>query len=117
MTTYELIFTEKITDDYNRNSDHLLRSYLHFGDRPETAINRVEQRVLELRAFIQSLKINPNRGTRRDDLTIGLRILSDRRRAVIAFLVDDVKNSVTVVSIFFGGEDSDVLLRDNREAT
>jgi hypothetical protein len=46
-----------------------------------------------------------------------LRILSDRRRAVIAFLVDDVKNSVTVVSIFFGGEDYDVLLRDNREAT
>lgn len=47
----------------------------------------------------------PNRGTRRDDVRPGLRITNYKRRTVIAFAVDDAALRVTIIGIYYGGQD------------
>ncbi|KND60571.1 hypothetical protein BVER_05645 [Candidatus Burkholderia verschuerenii] len=55
--------------------------------------------------YCESLQTFPERGARRDDLMPGLRITSYRRRAVIAFLVDAPAQTVSIVGVFYGGQD------------
>ncbi|GJH12725.1 hypothetical protein CBA19CS11_27825 [Caballeronia novacaledonica] len=45
----------------------------------------------------------PQRGVARDDLISGLRITHFRKRAIIAYLVDDA--IVSIVGVFYGGQD------------
>jgi plasmid stabilization system protein ParE len=53
--------------------------------------------------YCATLKIVPHRGTRREDIRLGLRITNFRKNAVIAFAVDDASAVVTVIGIFYGG--------------
>ena len=41
----------------------------------------------------------------RDDIRPGLRITNYRRRAVIAFEVDDTTRTVAILGVFYGGRD------------
>jgi toxin ParE1/3/4 len=59
-------------------------------------IDRLEAACLALERF-------PMRGTRRDDISPGLRILGFERRAAIAFQVD--RDKVEILRIFYGGRD------------
>jgi toxin ParE1/3/4 len=68
-------------------------------DSPANAAHYVEQ--IELHCM--NLSDFPERGTRRDDLKPGLRILGFRRRVNIAFLVFEDK--VEIVRILYGGRD------------
>ena len=56
-------------------------------------------------AYCESLTTFPHRGTRRDDVRPGLRITNYKRRAVIAFEVDDARSTVAVLGVFYGGRD------------
>ncbi|MDR1999390.1 MAG: type II toxin-antitoxin system RelE/ParE family toxin [Frankiaceae bacterium] len=47
----------------------------------------------------------PHRGRSRDDIRPGLRITGYRRRVTIAFTVDDTTAIVTIVGVFYGGQD------------
>jgi toxin ParE1/3/4 len=59
-------------------------------------IERIEAVCLSLETF-------PERGTRRDDIRPGLRIMGFERRVAIVFqIVDD---TVVIVRIFYGGRD------------
>lgn len=58
----------------------------------------------------ESLVTFPQRGQRRDDLMPGLRITHHRRRAVVAFLVDTDAETVSIVGVFYGGQDYETLL-------
>lgn len=51
----------------------------------------------------EALKTFPERGSKRDDLRPGLRLLGFRRRVTIAFVCD--ARQVIVVGIFYGGRD------------
>lgn len=51
----------------------------------------------------------PYRGIARDDVRKGLRITHYRGRAIIAFSVDG--DLVTVLGVFYGGQDYEVLLQ------
>ncbi len=113
MTGYVLTFAPAVVDDFDRISDHLFRSYILFGEPPGSAADHAVLRVGELREFIRSLTATPHGGTRRDDLFTGLRILSDRQRAVIAFTINDVEMTIRILRVFYGGEDYDVLMRDD----
>jgi toxin ParE1/3/4 len=53
----------------------------------------------------------PNRGTRRDDLRPGLRTIGFRRRVTIAFSV--AEEVVTILSVFYGGQDFEAALGDD----
>ncbi len=55
----------------------------------------------------------PQRGARRDDLRPGLRTIGFRRRVTIAFHVES--QTITIVGIFYGGQDIDQALRGKVE--
>lgn len=61
--------------------------------------------------YCESLQTSPHRGTRRDDVRPGLRITNYKGRAVIAF--DVVADTVTIVGVFYGGQDYESALWDD----
>jgi toxin ParE1/3/4 len=65
-------------------------------------IDRIEAACLALETF-------PERGTRRDDIRPGLRVLGFERRATIVFQVR--RAEVVIVRIFYGGRDYEGALR------
>lgn len=54
-------------------------------------------------AYCEGLSTFANRGTRRDDIRAGLRITNYRRRAVIAFSIDEDAGTVAVLGVYYGG--------------
>lgn len=59
--------------------------------------------VEKIEAFCMKLEHFPERGTRRDDLRPGVRILGFRHRISIAFVVLD--DRVEIVRVLYGGRD------------
>jgi toxin ParE1/3/4 len=68
-------------------------------------IDRIEIACMSLATF-------PNRGTKRDDLTPGLRTIAFERRVTIADRV--LKTRVEIVTIAYGGRDFESDLREER---
>jgi toxin ParE1/3/4 len=65
-------------------------------------VERIEATCIELGTF-------PKRGTQRDDIRRGLRVMGFERRATIVFQV--LKAEVVIVRIFYGGRDYERILR------
>jgi len=59
--------------------------------------------VERISAFINRLDLASERGTLRNDLMRGLRIIGFERRVTIAFTVE--QTNVTVLRVFYGGKD------------
>jgi len=53
--------------------------------------------------YCESFTTFPYRGTRRDDLRLGLRTIGFRKRVTIAFDVED--ETITIIGVFYGGQD------------
>lgn len=66
-----------------------------------TAVRYVEGIV----AYCEGFAMFPRRGTRRDDLLPGLRMTNYRKRTLIAFRVDTIAQIVSIVGVFYGGQD------------
>lgn len=58
----------------------------------------------------EGLQHFPHRGTKRDDIRIGLRITNYKKRTVIAFVVEP--EQVSILGIFYGGQDYEAILLD-----
>lgn len=95
MNSYAVVFTP-------RASRHLaaLYRYIEREASPSTATRYTEAIV----AQCTDLSVFPQRGTQRDDLSSGLRVTNYRGRAVIAFKVDDAALRVSIVGVFYGGQ-------------
>ncbi|AYG70262.1 type II toxin-antitoxin system RelE/ParE family toxin (plasmid) [Rhizobium sp. CCGE531] len=68
--------------------------------------------VVGIRQFIAELSTFPKRGTVRDGLIPGLRIIGYRRSVSIAFVVEDAH--VLVLGVFYGGQDITVEALEGR---
>ena len=55
-------------------------------------------------------------GTMRDDIRPGLRTSSYKKRAVIATYVDDETQQITILGVFYGGQDYDTILSGSDNA-
>jgi len=64
-------------------------------------------------AYCESLRSFPHRGTKRDDIRPGLRITNYKKRAVIAFSVDEER--VSIIGVFYGGQDYETVFRNESE--
>ncbi|MBS0431631.1 MAG: type II toxin-antitoxin system RelE/ParE family toxin [Proteobacteria bacterium] len=64
-----------------------------------------EQFVDDVVAYCESFETFPERGTQRDDLLPGLRTVGYRRRVTVAFRVDTASLVVTILGVFYGGQD------------
>jgi toxin ParE1/3/4 len=84
-----------------------LYRYIAEAASPDVAAHYAEAIV----SYCESLRTFPLRGTQRDDVRPGLRITNYKKRAVIAFDVDT--EAVSIIGIFYGGQDYETVLRDD----
>ena len=70
-----------------------------------------DRTVAVIRAYLGGLGSVPHRGTRRDDLMPGLRIVPFKRRTAVAFTIDDRAGTVRILRVFYGGQDYEAVLR------
>ena len=101
---FRLEFSAEAERDFGLIFDHLLRSYLDFGESLESALDHAESRVLEIRAGAKRILSAPHRGERHDDILPGLRHLAIGR-AIYWFDVDEAGETVRVLAVFFGRQD------------
>jgi len=86
-----------------------LYRYIADASTPATA-SRYVHAIID---YCESLSAFPLRGTSRADLRPGLRIVNYKKRVAIAFQVQDRK--VTIISIFYGGQDYETLLSNDEQ--
>jgi plasmid stabilization system protein ParE len=81
--------------------DHLdaLYAYVAAAASPATALSYADAIV----SYCDGLNISPHRGSSHDDVRPGLRVTNYKKRAVIAFTVDE--NLVSIIGIYYGGQD------------
>lgn len=73
---------------------------------PATAMRFVDGIV----AYCESFQTFPERGMRRDDVLPGLHIIGYRRSVTVAFRVDAAAQLVSIVGVFYGGQDYEAAL-------
>ena len=71
---FRLEFSVEAERDFGLIFDHLLNSYLGFGESPESGLDHAEARVLEIRAAAERILTAPHRGQRHDDILPGGRL-------------------------------------------
>lgn len=101
---YRLEFSAEAELDFDLIFDHLLHSYLEFGESPESALDHAGARLLEIRSAAARIMTAPHRGERHDDILPGLRHLTIGR-AIYWFDIDEARRTVRVLAVFFGGQD------------
>jgi len=90
---------------------HLEAIYTYIADQASAAVaDRFTSQILD---YCEGFDMFPERGARRDDLRFGLRIVGYRRRASIAFEVED--DQVSILGIYYGGADFEADFRDEAE--
>ena len=99
-----LEFSAEAERDFGLIFDHLLRSYLGIGESLESALDRAEARVLDIRVAAERILTTPHRGERHDDILPGVRHLAIGR-AIYWFDVDEPRETVRVLAVFFGEQD------------
>ena len=61
--------------------------------------------------YCEGMQTFPHRGTRRDDVRPGIRVTNYKGSAVIAFAVDDATKTVSIIGIYYGGQDYESVLQ------
>ena len=102
--TYRVEIAADATHDLIAIFDFLVESYIEFGEHPDDAMDRAERRIDQIKGHLRSLGTTPKQGTPRPEIRSGLRNVT-KDRAVVYFDVDDDKNLVRVLAVFFGGQD------------
>lgn len=101
---FRLEFSAEAERDFGLIFDHLLRSYLDFGESLPSALDHAGARVREIRVTAERILAAPHRGERHDDIRPGLRHVTIER-AVYWFDVDEARRAVRVLAVFLGGQD------------
>ena len=79
----------------------LYRGLVDRGASPETARGYVH-RIL---GFVNGLDVFPKRGSVRNEIRPGLRVINFERRVSIAFVVEDDTQEVVVLRILYAGQE------------
>jgi plasmid stabilization system protein ParE len=104
--TYGVVFAPEAEDD-------LVELYDYIAEHGSpTVAARYTEAIIE---YCEGLASIAHRGTRRDDIRPGLRITNYKRRAVIAFEVNESSNTVATLGVFCGGRNYESALGDDDE--
>jgi toxin ParE1/3/4 len=101
---YHLELSASAERDLTLIFEHLFASYRTFGETPGEALSHAAARVRTIRNSADRLLTAPHRGTRHDEMLSGLRHLTIDR-AIFWFEIDETRQVVRVLAIFFGGQD------------
>jgi toxin ParE1/3/4 len=85
---------------------------LHEYITTHSSEKRADAYVGRIVAFCKGLTTFPLRGTRRDDLLPGLRVIGFERRATIAFAATE--STILIEGIFYAGRDFEKIFRDRK---
>ena len=101
MVPYAVVFAPEA-------ANQLAELYRYIADKgaPLNALLYTEAIV----AYCEGLTTIPHRGAQRDDIRPGLRITNYGGRSVIAFAVDDAARLVTIIGVYYGGQDYENIL-------
>lgn len=102
MRSYRIVFAPEARDQLDR-----LHAYVAAAAGPDVATGFVDS-ILD---HIAGLSDFPMRGTTRDDIRPGLRMIGWRRKVTIALIVEE--SDVVILGVFYGGRDSESLLADD----
>ena len=102
--SYSVVFTPEA-------EAQLVRLYRYIAEKasPKTAATYTSAIV----DYCGTMSSFPNRGTPREDVRPGLRITNYKSRAVIAFAVDDAAMRVSILGVFYGGQDHESALKSD----
>lgn len=106
MTPYSVYFTPDAVADLAAIYDYITDT----SGFPDVAYAYMQR----LRQKCEGLTLAPERGTKRDDIRKNLRILALEKNAVAAFEVQEDKRMVTILNVFYGGQDYETLLSQER---
>ncbi|WP_238368349.1 type II toxin-antitoxin system RelE/ParE family toxin [Mesobacterium pallidum] len=101
---YEVRRSRACRNDLERIFDHLVAAHLELGADMAEAFDRAETRLSRIEDDMASLGRAPHRGTLWPEVMTGLRWVTIDR-AIYYFLVDDDREAVHVLAVFFGGQD------------
>jgi len=88
-----------------------LYSYIADAASPDIAARYTEAVV----GYCESLRSFPLRGSARDDVRPGLRITNYKKRVIVAFRVDAAAGQVSIIGLFYGGQDFAMILQEREE--
>lgn len=101
---YKVERAEAVDRDFEAIFDFLFASYCQFGDLPDEAFERAEQRLHSIENDLFALGNVPHQGTLLPTLLPGLRSVT-KNRAIFYFEVDDDNRCLRVLAVFFGAQD------------
>ena len=102
MKSYEVYLTPDAIQDLTDIYEYITEK----SGFPEVAWTYIEK----LRLKCHDLKTIPLIGQQRDDLRKNLRIVAIDKNAIAAFEVNENKQSVTILNIFYGGRDYEAIM-------
>lgn len=88
-----------------------LYAYIAEQASPATALRYTDAVVLTC----ERLAMFPLRGVARDDIRPGLRLTHHKGRTVVAYAVDDTGKTVSIVGVFYGGQDHESALSEGMD--
>jgi plasmid stabilization system protein ParE len=100
---YNVVFTPEAQDQLTA-----IYRYIAVAASPSIALRYTNNIV----AHCEGLANFPNRGAPRSDLREGLRTTNYKGRTVIAYAVDDVARQITIIGVFYGGQDFEATLHE-----
>ena len=94
-------------------SDQLEALLLYIAEQSSLVIaQRYTDAVI---ASCEGLALFPLRGVARDDIRPGLRLTHHKGRTVMAYAVDEQARTVSIIGVFYGGQDYEGVLTDSRD--
>jgi len=84
--------------------DHLVESYHAIGDDMADALERAAERIGQIETSMARLATAPFQGALRPDIMHGLGNVT-KANAVIYFTVNEDKEEIRILALFFGGQD------------
>lgn len=109
---YDVLRAADIACDLDLIFDFLVSAAEAFGENEATAFSLAERHLGTIETNLEDLGKAPHQGTLRPRLGDGVRNVI-KGRAIYYFDVDDTRQTLRVLAVFFGGQDHEarILLR------
>jgi toxin ParE1/3/4 len=100
---FKIVRSAGVDTDLDLINDHLFESYIDFGDTVLEAAGRAAARVRSIESDMEALARSPHQGTLSPEIAHGLRHVT-KNKAILYFEIDDVRQIVLILAVFFSGQ-------------
>ena len=105
--TWKVVEQQEVFFDYINITQYIIEN---------TKDHALADRTVDaIRAYIASMNVVSHCGTQCDDLRPGLRIVPFKKRTAIAFEIDEDREVVKILRVFYGGQDYAAVLNSARQ--